>query len=66
VAKQTTKRVAPPKLRKQPFGMLPPRPIHPKKRKLYELNNDENFLLGCNAKASTIFHLPTFYFLATS
>jgi len=66
VAKQTTKRVAPPKLQKQPFGMLHPRPIQQKEKKLYELNNDENFLLGCSAKASTIFHLPTFYFLAAS
>jgi hypothetical protein len=66
MAKQTTKRVAPPKLQKQSFGMLPPRPIHPKERELYELNNDENFLLDCSVEANTIFHLPTFYFLATS
>ncbi len=61
MAKQTTKRVAPPKLQKQPYGMPPPRPIHPKEREVYELNSDKDFSLGCNAKANAIFHL--FYIL---
>ncbi len=35
------KRVAPPKLQKQPFGMWLPRPIHPKERKVYELSSND-------------------------
>jgi len=55
--KQTKKRATPPKLQKQPYGMPPPRPIHPKERAVYELSNDEIFSLGRNVKTSIIFHL---------
>jgi hypothetical protein len=62
VAKQTTKKVTPPKLQKQPSGMMPPRPIHSKEREVYELNNDEDFSPSHNAKTSTIFHLSYILF----
>ncbi len=64
VVEQTTKRVTPPKLQKQPSGMLPPRPIHSKEREVYELNNDEDFSPGHNAKTSTIFHLSYILFIS--
>jgi len=46
--------------------MPPPRPIHPKEREVYELNSDEDFLLGHNAKVVQFFISPTFYFKAAS
>ncbi len=56
------KRAAPPKLQKQPYGMPPPRPIYPKEREIYELNNNEDFLSGRSAKAGIIFHLFYIWF----
>lgn len=35
------KKVAPPKLQKQPFGMRPPIPIHPKEKKVSELSSND-------------------------
>jgi hypothetical protein len=64
VAEQTTKKVAPPKLQKQPYGRPPPRSIHPKEREVYELNSNEDFLSSCNAKAGTIFHISYILFFS--
>jgi hypothetical protein len=63
VAEQTTKRATPPKPQKQPFGMLPPRPIHPKEKKVYELCSDEGFSSSRSVKVGTIFHLSYILFL---
>ncbi len=62
MTEHTTKRVAPPKLQKQPSSMPPPRPIHPKEREVYELSNDEDFLSSHNAKACIISHLSYILF----
>jgi hypothetical protein len=43
--------------------MPPPRPIHPKERKVYELSNDEKFSLGRSAKIGIIFNLSCILFL---
>jgi hypothetical protein len=46
--------------------MMPPRPVHPKERKVYELSSNENFSLGRSAKVGIFFISPAFYFLAVS
>jgi hypothetical protein len=47
-------RTTPPKNHKQPMGMPLARPIFPKEKEIYQLNNDEDFSFVKIAKTSNL------------